>query len=368
MMKSLSPERQETTPYYYEDEISLIDLWLVLVKRKRIIIAVLGACVLAGLFVALLMPKEYRFNTSIEIGSRVIQNNVQPIESPETVLAKIQESYVPLVQHNYLKQQAEDERVYEVTARVPKGSQLIVLESRGAEEYGDRYKELQQQVVDEVKKDHQRILGIIRKELEIVRNEAVHKLEELKDHNNLLLSREKRLDEVTVLIKRQIEGAKLDLQDAEKNRLRSIKEAINAEKAMTLLMLDNDVHKQRERIAKLEERLIVEVAGGQDELNKSLSDNTRAQQNQQDKISRIEVQLLNLVETRSLVPPMQSNKPIGLGKKIILLLAAVVGFILAIFAAFFMEFLEKVKQRQEDDQQSVAPASKTQPTTSHKAA
>jgi len=354
--------------YYYEDEISLVDLWLVLVKRKRIIAVVLAACTIIGLVIALLVPKQYNFNTSIEIGSRVIKENVQPIESPETLLAKIQESYIPLVQHNYLKQQADGDSMYSMTARVPKGSLLIVLESRGAEKYGEIYKALQQNVVDEVKNDHQRILGIIRKELEIVRNEAVNKLEELKDGHNLLLTREKRLDEVTVLLKHQIEGAKKDLLNADRSRQRAIQEATNAEKAMTLLMLDNDVHKQRERIANLEERLIIEVAGGQDEISKSLADNIRAQQNQQDKISRIEVQLLNLVETRSLVPPMQSNRPTGLGKKVILLLAIVLGFVLAIFSSFFLEFLEKVKQRQQDDQQSIKSVTTAQSTTSHKAA
>ncbi|NOZ53502.1 MAG: hypothetical protein GXP08_10245 [Gammaproteobacteria bacterium] len=356
MTKNRSTENQESISYYYEDEISLIDLWLVLIKQKRRIAVILVACIVIGLIVALLLPKQYNFSTAIEIGSRVMKDSVKPIESPQTLLAKIQESYVPLVQLQYSKQYLNDNRVYQISARVPKESLLIVLESKGLEEDGDTYKQLQQLVVDEVKKDHQRILEIIRKELEISRNVAINELEELKDNHKLLLAREKRLDEVTLLLKQQIEGAKKDLEHAENNRQRSIKEAINAEKAMTLLILDADVHKQRERIANLEERLIIEIAAGQDELSKSISDNARAQQNQQDKISRIKVQLLNLVETRSLVPPMQSAKPIGLSKKVILMLAIVSGLFLAIFIAFFVEFLEKVKQRQQQNQQSITSA------------
>ncbi|MGD8570753.1 MAG: Wzz/FepE/Etk N-terminal domain-containing protein [Gammaproteobacteria bacterium] len=342
-------EPRPPAPYYYEDEISLIDLWLVLVKRKNLLFAVLAVFALAGLTMALVVPKQYNYTTSIEIGSRIVRDDVQPIERPETVLAKIQESYIPLVQHQYRKQNPEHSGNYSINARIPKGSQIIVLESKGSEQIGDIYKNLQQNVVNKVQQDHQRILEVIRKELEIKRNEAVNKLEDLKDNGNLLVSQESRLTGLAQLLKDQIKGAKNDLKLAEKNRRRAVSEATNATKAMTLLMLDNEVQQQRERLAKLEERLMVDVAEGQDRLANEIADNTRQQQTQKDKIARIEAQQANLVETRALVPPMQSTEPKGLGKKMILVLALVLGFIVAVFTAFFAEFLQKARQQVQDD-------------------
>ena len=56
------------------------------------------------------------------------------------------------------------------------------------------------------------VLEVIQKGLEISRNDAVNKLEQLKDTANLLVAREKRLSSITVLIKNQIDDAKNDLK------------------------------------------------------------------------------------------------------------------------------------------------------------
>ena len=336
---------------YYDDEISLVDLWLVLVKRKKLLFFIMGLFIVGGLILAFVLPKQYSYSTSIEIGSRIIKDNVQPIESPETLLAKIQESYIPLVQHQYRKENPTDLGKYGIKARIPKGSQIIVLGSKGSEKNSSIYTALQQRVVDEVKNDHKRILEIIRKEMEIARNEALSKLEEIKDISKLLLARESRLTSVAELLKNQIEDAKKDLAIAEKNRQRSIKEATNEAKAMTLLMLDNEVQQQRERLATLEERLITEIAEGQDKLAKEISDNIRTQQNQKDKIARVEAQLANLVETRALVPPMQSNEPTGLSKRLILAIAIILGIVLGVFVVFFAEFIQKANKQMQEEQQ-----------------
>ncbi|MCI0507725.1 MAG: Wzz/FepE/Etk N-terminal domain-containing protein [Gammaproteobacteria bacterium] len=352
-----NPNQQSMPPYYYEDEISLIDLWLVLVRRKKLLIITFAAVVIIGLVLALITPKKYSYSTSIEIGSRVIQDKVQPIESPETLLAKIQESYIPFVQQQYRNEKSDNDALHRITARIPKGSQIIVLESNGGAERGDAYKELQQRVINEVQSDHKRILEVIRKELEIARNKAMDKLEELKDTVKLLEAREKRLTDIAVLIKRQIEEAKADLAIAEKNRQRSVKEATNEAKAMTLLMLDNEVQQQRQRLATLEERLIIEVAEGQDKLANEIATNVRLQEAQQEEISRVEIQLANLVETRALVPPMQSMEPTGLAKRVILAIAMVLGFVLALMAAFIAEFLQKAKEQIAQDESSGSEAS-----------
>ncbi|HEY5602041.1 MAG TPA: Wzz/FepE/Etk N-terminal domain-containing protein [Gammaproteobacteria bacterium] len=351
------PNQPNVPPYYYEDEISLIDLWLVLVRRKKLLIVTFATITVIGLVMALVTPKKYNYSTSIELGSRVIQDKVQPIESPETLLAKIQESYIPFVQQQYRNENPDNNAVYKISARVPKGSQIIVVESQGGEENGAVYKDLQQKVINQVQSDHKRILEVIRKELEISRNDAVNKLEELKDTVKLLIAREKRLTEIAELIKRQIEEAKADLAIAEKNRQRSVKEATNEAKAMTLLMLDNEVQQQRLRLAKLEERLIVEIAEGQDKLASDIITNERLQEAQKDQIKRVEIQLANLVETRALVPPMQSMEPTGVAKRVILAIAMVLGFVLALMAVFIAEFLQKAKEQMAQDVSSGSESS-----------
>ena len=187
--------------------------------------------------------------------------------------------------------------------------------------------------------------------------EAINKLEELKDNAKLFESREKRLSHIAELLNNQIEDAKKDLALAEKNRQRSVKEATNEAKAMTLLMLDNEVQQQRQRLANLEERRIVEIAESQDKLTNELASNIRQQQAQQGKIARVEAQLVNLVETRSLVPPMRSMEPTGTGKRVILAIAMVLGFIVAVMTVFIAEFLQKAKEKMDQDESPVGQSS-----------
>jgi len=347
MAEAKSPAREKLpVNYQYEDEISLIDLWLILVRRKKALLIVFLVCVISGVVLALVKPPTYTYTTSIEIGTQVEKDNIRPIEDPQTLLAKIQESYIPLVIHEYFKSHPDEEKEnFDVKARVPNGSQIIVLESKGPNSKAQTYLTLQQSVVDKVKQDHQRIVTILKKEVENERNKAISKLNELKDEGNLIAGREKRNHELDILLNSQIKQIEEHLAGSEKDRRRAVKEATNAAKAMTLLMLDSDIEKRREHLAELQERVKIEVADKRDEFVKALADNKRAQENQADHIARLEAQLQNLRETRALVPPMQSNKPTGLTRKVIAVISVVIGMIIALFAAFFAEFLAKANQQ-----------------------
>ena len=340
---------------YYDDEISLIDLWLILIRRKKVIISVFLVCALVGGLFAVLKSPSYTYTTSIEIGTQVEKDNIRPIEDPQTLLAKIQESYIPLVIHDYFKAHPEeDKKNYEIKARIPKGSQIVVLESKGAESESPVYLKLHQDVVDMVKRDHQRIIGIVKKEVENERNEAISKLNELKDEGGLIAAREKRTHELDLLLNGQIKQIQEQLVKVESSRQKAVKEATNEAKAMTLLMLDSDIEKRRERLSELQERVKIEIADKKDTFVKSLADNKRDQENQSDQIARLEAQVQNLRETRALVPPMQSNKPTGLRPAILALLSLIIGAILAFFAAFVVEFLAKAKQQMQQQDKEIS--------------
>jgi len=52
----------------YDDEISLLDLWLVLAKRRNLILAVVLAFLAAGVTGALLRPVVYDYSAVLQIG------------------------------------------------------------------------------------------------------------------------------------------------------------------------------------------------------------------------------------------------------------------------------------------------------------
>lgn len=343
MTKNLPLHEQNLPAYYQEDEINLVDLWLVLAKRRVVLVSGALLCVLAGLLYATLTPRSYQYSTSIEIGTRFSGGKLEIIESPQTLLAKIKESYIPLTRQEYFSEYHELGGIPKIEVHVPKGSQIIVLTSKGPESMAEIHMTMQQSVVNMVKKDHNRIADVLRKEAEIVKNKSVAQMDELKDAAELLKADKKRLNDTAALLAKQAVEVKQDLQRTEANRQKAVYEATSEAKAMTLLMLDSQIQQYRERLAQIDERLQIKTAALQDQLAKSLADNRRAQANQQDAVIKLKMQLANFQETRALLPPMRSPESVGPGRSLIIVLSLVLGLMLGVFAAFFVEFLSKVR-------------------------
>jgi len=333
------------TPYYIEDEISLVDLWVVLVRHKTLLFGSLVFCVVVGMLIAFLLNKQYTYTTSIELGSRIVNSGIVPIEEPQTLLAKIQESFIPMVLQEYYGNNQNSNIHIKMDSRIPKGSEIIVISSKGPEEKENTFKQLQLAVVERVREDHKRILNIIKYDLEMMRNKAVNNLGAIKDGALLIQAREKRITEVGNLLKDQIASIKTRIDEAVLSRKKAVKEASNEPKAMTLLLLDSEIEQQQKRLSELEERLFIKMADNRDQLVKSLADNKREQANGKDNISSIDTQIKNLRETRSVGVAVKSNEPVGMSRKLVVLIALAIGIFSGIFIAFFAEFLAKVKAK-----------------------
>jgi uncharacterized protein involved in exopolysaccharide biosynthesis len=53
--------------------------------------------------------------------------------------------------------------------------------------------------------------------------------------------------------------------------------------------------------------------------------------------------LENIKETASIIPPIKSLKPVGVSRKVTLILFLFVGLVVSVFVAFFAEFLNRAK-------------------------
>lgn len=67
--------------------------------------------------------------------------------------------------------------------------------------------------------------------------------------------------------------------------------------------------------------------------------------NQKAKIKQIQSQIANIQETKLAAPPVRSAEPVGMDRKVIAILGAVVGFILALFVATISNYLAAVRRR-----------------------
>ena len=184
-------DRQELKPVYIhevnysaDDEISLVDLVMVLVRRKRMIAVVTTFIILLGVIAALLVPKSYTFATSIEIGSQIIGGAIKPFESPETLLAKMQHVFIPQVLNEQRQTNPEDKKNYKITTSIPKSSVIIVLEIKGTEDKADLLKSLLQSITQKATLDHSRIYDSVRKNIASRLKQATSVLQMLKKSND----------------------------------------------------------------------------------------------------------------------------------------------------------------------------------------
>ncbi len=257
-------ELQQLKPVYiheafatHDDEISLVDLALVLVRRKVIIMGILVLFIAAGIIHALNTTKSYTFTSSIEIGSQMIDGDIKFIESPSALLAKIDYSYIPKTLDQHQKDHPEDEKVYELTASNPKSSSVITLQIAAPEAQAELATDFITHTTQQIIQEHEELFNTIKQDLELRLTQATNRLNSMGNSSESL---------------------------TEKNIL-------------------------------------------------------------QDKIDGYLSQLSNLRGTRVISPPMQSQKPSGTSRKLVVAVAAFAGLFIGIFAAFFVEFAGKVREK-----------------------
>jgi len=345
---------QQVYPPYYEDEISLVDLWLVLVKRKSLILKVFIVFVLLAVALAFIKKDKYEFTTTIEIGQISTVNNeghesYSLVESITSVKAKLENSYLPSAQAKYYSENPEAKK-FKTSISAPKDAQMLILTSKGSETTSSYHKALHDKAINPLLADlnrkvesnkqrlnsrleraKQELLRLqspvvirliesehdanINKELDSIDrllsdvywSPTIKKLESnisqakinLKDTINkgkALIEQRKRLDELESLLLKQLEGLNEQIKEARRVRINAISGVNNESGAMTLLLLDSEMERLITRQSKLEERIYIEHKSNIIELENKIKTNKDEQKDQ--KISVLETEA-ELVKTKA---------------------------------------------------------------------
>ena len=329
----------EFQAYYHEDEISLIDLWIIMVRHRLMIAAILIVCVLAGLAIALTKPRIYSYSTSIEIARGV----GEMIEKPGTVLAKLEQSYIDFVASEFKNNNSQNFPKVKITAKAPKESDIIVLESKGTEEMSDIHRQLHEAVINRLSQDHNRTIAVMKRALEADQLYAKNRLSELQDQAALLKIQEERLGETAKLLTSQIADMRNLITESRNNRRQAVKEVTGEVKAMTLLLIDNEIQQYQKRLSELEEQLAIGIANDRDKIRIAMADNLRVQDEQREKIQDTIAKISEIRQTQAMTPTMRSLEPVGTGRAMTVMISVILGLILGVMAVFTAEFLKKAK-------------------------
>lgn len=327
------------------DEISLFDLWNVLVRRRWVVAAVTAAVFAAAVGAVALMPATYNFKTAIEIGSFVKATRDGEerrfVEPPAIVEHKLLEAYVPLVRSE-LAEQAED-GVPRISVTTKDDSAVFVLSSEAVPEEASVLEAIHQRVASLLLDDHHRVTATVlaeqqsrleakRSELEHLNSESVREVRignlerrhaqarrqlaalddqfrvqqldrqaaigELKGSiatakNQLetLQARRERLTERRELLKEQVAATREQLDALRQARADALPEAAQGSNAMAVLMVGSEVVATENRLWELERELRLALAAQREDLDQKIAANRIRQSNLQARLSELEAQV-----------------------------------------------------------------------------
>ena len=312
-----------------ENEISLIDLWLLIVKRKRLFWIIFFLVFTAGLAFPLMRPTTHEITSVIEIGHILKNNELIPLESPETTMAKLKNAFLP----NLLEDDETD--IPQTRFSIPNESSLVIMSTETIANGMDHAKKIHSKLALTLRTEHSRLISPYRIKLESAIDMAKIKLEELQDkrfveaeNKTLELELKKANTELTklrdpVIQEYRKKTLEIELQKAKNNyatlkdneiilkakyqsintakRLlenqiselkKQLKETVvllqmktteytnNSNHAMAILMLGNEAQQNRNRLSSLEERLYVDLENKRMELQQLVENNKRMQSQQ----------------------------------------------------------------------------------------
>ncbi|MBX6425647.1 MAG: hypothetical protein IRZ09_06975 [Variibacter sp.] len=380
-------------------EFGLIEILAAIASHWRLVLSiVLASAVIGGVTFFSKSPK-YEYSTIIEIGSRVTNAaNPELLEREDLSLAKLENLYIPDVMHQETLRagQAGDARPPELKAAVrPRAPGMIVLSSRAREDEYERTRRMHEAVFSLLQKDHARMAQLEKEELERrLQNaharteqaradvrELTFRMEQLSQRHaerlrNLdatvrgIETRRKRLEDGARLLQEQIQGVFRTISHAEERQAAPIHEGSDAARAMTILIIGNEIQHYRNRLATLEERLQVGIPRELDGLDRELAmasvekqNAVREYENARQKLVQelneanwqirereaaeraIARQLANLRETQIRSLALRSREPVGLTRSMAFALCLVIGVVVALGAVFGLEVARSVRRR-----------------------
>jgi hypothetical protein len=382
------------------DQFSLADLVASLWRQKFLILAIVLLSGVIGATFALVRSPVHEYTTTIEIGSQLVDDQLRPIEPPQNVVAKLEHTFIPEAIRTYqAEMQADGEAVHRLRVQVfsPRDTDLVVLSSHGPLALADYYIPLHERVLDRLIEDHdretemlqariknrlgnaritleeledERVLAVDRMKLESEITREVNEYRQLQDQEVLLREELANLDVQEDLIGKRLETLSTFIQEARARRVQAQEQTASGADGLTLMLIDNELQRDIDREAELEDRLLIDIPEGRARLRTKLEDNQRQQSLQQQLVSELEAQLQKLVldqerasarhaptvreletqlanlrSTRAVLPPRHSLEPRGLSRSRIVFLSLLLGLGVGVFAAVIVGFVGTVRRK-----------------------
>jgi len=292
------------------DEIDLVDLFLIIWKRKWMIVAVTMILTIAAAGVSMVIPKVYAVTAILEPGKDA---DGKLIENPQAIRENIIAGSYDRGISEQLGIDLREMSLPLFKASVPKNTDLvkITVESNKPDKAVEMLNSLMVQLTADIEK-----------KLDVKRNLLANELRAAKIEKNLYPKKMAQTEELIAATKKKI----LDLESARKKSISN-----NADAAMTTLLYLNEIQNQQVFLSSLYEKM-----------STLMSNQDKAEL----KIKELQIKQTAIRGTNITKKPSIPEKPIKPKKTLIVALAFVLGLMGGVMLAFFAEFMAKVRAQQ----------------------
>jgi uncharacterized protein involved in exopolysaccharide biosynthesis len=280
--------------YPQDDEINLLDIWRVLAKRKKLVIAVSLLITLVGSGYAILKPEVYAYSTAIQLGSFFVNGKQAAVDEAKSAVSKVKEAYLISVLNDFYRENPGHPKNIKIDVSAPKDSEILII-SRKCPESEEA---VSQQLINKISA---KLVDGHGENIKAFRNTLSEQIANAKKRLELLENNEKELN-------KRIKGFDKTFKAA----------PIDNSGTTVLVMTTLSTQKHQISIEKL-----------------SL----------QSEIMEKESELSLIQDTRLLYPVTKSIEPVSIDKKLMILLAVFAGFILGISIALMWDYVEKMKSQ-----------------------
>lgn len=331
----------------YDDEIDLRDLALTLVRRKWLILAVAGLCILMGLgYGATRLPAHLSVvTTTIGIGEVMdAEGKISTMESVNAVRDRLNNVWIKQIAADYERNHPGPKVQLEAKSDDPS----IILESIGPKKSEQRHMSFHQLITDFLLEQLDEITEIRRTEiefeLEIMKMKRFHLLN---NEDKRIKTQLQAIENEERIIKDQISQYDIFLLSAHSLLKKTMQEVNNDEsRALTRLMVVNDYFLNLDRKYQLKRMLEVNMPEKKQALKEEIALYGLEKQKIEKELELFTIRQESLKPTRIISSPSVSSTVVeGRGLHFYFALSLVAGLMLGVFAAFFAEFIAGVRAR-----------------------
>jgi uncharacterized protein involved in exopolysaccharide biosynthesis len=393
-----TPFKEGRTAAPGEDEIDLVDLGAALVRSWKLIIGVFVLCIALGVIAALFKKPDYGYSAGIQLAAYTTTNGgTVQLLSPESAKSLLQGGLIDAgISHYAESHSGFDPRKIKLSVDEVKGGNVVILSGKGPLAFQNAYSTIIEQTVSNLAKNTSNPITSYRASLQNTLQQAQIDLSKLNDpkviradksaKNHALLDAQARLgmlqqDQNVLQQKLEHLNESINLytalakqlgeylNTARKNALASARGAASPTQAMAGLLLGNQIQQTQTQLTDIQNRLTVtlplKIAQTQADLannkQKQVAQKTAVEQAQleydnfetqhartvkaqQANVDKLNTEISNIQNTRLVAPPARSIEPVGMSRKMIVILAAILGIFLGLFAAGIASYGSAVRR------------------------